>query len=184
MQTQTKICGLLNRRANEILEIEAKYYELLKHEYLVRSVEIKKIPNFWVKCIQNHHTLPTIINSKDWEIFSYISDLTVDEYTSRQKVKTYKLTLDFEKNPYFNNNSLWIAVNNDEQQSLSASGVEFKGNYSLKEFHDTRQSFFSIFFGVYDGSVLTDPGFVFDIVDGIRIDLWEDPFKYYEISNQ
>lgn len=180
MQTQSKISNILNRRANEIIEIEAKYYELLKHEYLVRSVEIKKIPSFWEKCIRNHHTLPTIITSKDWEILSYISDLTVDEYTSRQKVKTYKLTLDFKANPYFNNNSLWIAANNDEQQSYSASGIEFKNNYSIEAFHDTRQSFFSIFLGIDDGSVITNPGFVFDIVDGIRIDLWEDPFKYYE----
>ena len=46
MNSQQKIDQILQKKAVEISEIEAKYYEMLKHEFLVRAIEIKKLPNF------------------------------------------------------------------------------------------------------------------------------------------
>lgn len=180
MQSQSKISNILYSRACELQEIENKYYELLKHEFLIRSIELKKIPDFWLKVIRNHHTLPGIITEKDWEIFNSLSDLSIDEYTSRQKVKTFKLTLEFKQNPFFSNNSLWVAVNNDEISSYSSSGIEFKSGVCIEDFEGNHESFFKLFLGNDDGGIISNPGFVFDVVNGIRIDLWEDPFKYYE----
>jgi hypothetical protein len=163
-----------------MLEVENKYYEMLKNEFLIRSIELKKIPEFWVKVIRNHHTLPGVITDKDWSIFDFLTDLSVDEFISRQKVKTFKLSLEFKENPYFFNNSLWVAVNNDDIFSYSSSGIDFKPGVLLKDFEDSHESFFKLFKGSEESGVINDPGFVYDIVNGIRIDLWEDPFKYYE----
>lgn len=44
--SQQKIQTLLERRSAEIIEIENKFRELLKHEYLARSIELKKLNNF------------------------------------------------------------------------------------------------------------------------------------------
>jgi Nucleosome assembly protein (NAP) len=182
MQSQTKIDQLLQRKSLEISEIEAKYYELLKHEFLVRSIEIKKIPDFWYQCLRNHHTLPSIINIKDWEVLEYVDDLTLDEFLSRNKVKTFKLTLDFKPNPFISNNSIWAAVNNDDVKSYTASGIDFKDSYCLEYFEnadDAKESFLKMFIGTSAKGIITDCGFVFDVINGIRIDLWEDPTKYY-----
>lgn len=181
MQSQNKIDQLLQRRAAEICEIETKYYELLKNEYLVRSIEIKKIPLFWYKCLRNHHTLPSLITEKDWEALQHIDDLSLDEFTSRNRVKTYKLTIEFKPNPFINNNSLWAAINTDELQSYSGSGIDFKAPNSISILEEqNKPSFFNIFIGTEGDSALSNSAFVYDIINGIRIDIWEDPLKYYE----
>ena len=181
MNSQQKIDQILQKKAVEISEIEAKYYEMLKHEFLVRAIEIKKLPNFWFKCLRNHHTLPSIINEKDWELLEFIEDLTVDEFTSRNKIKTYKLSLEFKPNPFINNNSIWAAVNNDENQSYSASGIDFKEEYSVNYFEEgeTKESFLKLFVPGANKGLINNSGFVFDIINGIRIDIWEDTLKYY-----
>ena len=182
MQAQNKIDILLQRRSLEISEVETKYYELLKHEFLVRSIETKKLPEFWYRCLKNHHTLPGIITSNDWKLLEYLDDLIVDEFTSQSKIKTYKLTLEFKSNPFISNNSIWTAVNNDEIQSYTASGVEFKDEYSLRFFEENedKESFLRMFIGRDGNGLINNSGFVYDIVFGIKIDLWEDPVKYYQ----
>ena len=144
MQSQNKIDQILQKRALEICEIEAKYNDMLKHEFLVRSIEAKKYSNFWYKCLRNHHTLPSIITAKDWELLEFIDDLSLDEFISRSKIKTYKLTLEFKQNPFINNNSIWAAINNDENQSYTGSGIDFKNNYSIEYFEENeeKESFF------------------------------------------
>ena len=182
MQSQRKIQEILEKKAQEIIEIEAKYYDMLKHEYLIRSIEIKKIPNFWYACLRNHHTLPSVITKNDWELMSFLEDLTVDEYTSRNHVKTYKISLEFKPNQYITNNLIWATVNTDDLQNYNSSGIDFKEGFSLEFFEDgeEKESFFRIFLDTQLKGLINNPGFVFDVINGIRIDLWEDPVKYYE----
>lgn len=184
MHTQGKIDGILQRRALEMAEVEAKYHEMLKHEYLVRSIEVKKLQNFWLNCLKNHHTLPGIITQNDWKLLESLEDLTLDEFTSRNKVKTYKLTLEFKPNDLISNNSIWAAVNNDEVQSYTASGIDFKTGFGLEQLEEgeEKESFFRMFLSSDGKGLINNSGFVFDIVFGIKIDLWEDPVKYYSDS--
>ncbi|CAG9332175.1 unnamed protein product [Blepharisma stoltei] len=184
--SQQKIDQLLERRAAEIIEIENKYQELLKHEYLARSVELKRSPHFWKRVLRNHHTLSKLFTSEDWNILEFLDDLTLDEFSSRNKVKTYKLTFDFKTNPYFSNNTLWAAVNDDEVNYYCASGIQYKEGYNRDSFDEgdeeaKKDSFFRVFQGVQEQpSFWNEGGFVYEVLNGIRIDLWEDPVKFYD----
>lgn len=42
---------MLGRRALEIAELEAKYAEKLKYEYLARSVDTRAIEGFWERVV-------------------------------------------------------------------------------------------------------------------------------------
>lgn len=131
--SQSRILSLLERRAQEITEIEQKYQEQLKHEYLARALEIRRFPNFWKTCVKlpqilNHHTLPRLFTKKDIEALEYLEDMSVDDFVNRHKIRTYKLTFEFSKNPYFTNSAMWVAVSEDVSHSYTVSKINFKPN--------------------------------------------------------
>lgn len=47
-----------------------------------------------------------------------------------------------------------------------------------------KESFLRIFMGRSEGDengpVMSQGGFIHDVIDAFRIDLWEDPFRYYD----
>ncbi|CAG8544303.1 11311_t:CDS:2 [Paraglomus brasilianum] len=100
---------------NEMKSIEEKAADVEKHvakEYtkLMRPIYEKrrhilaKIPKFWPQTLAKHVLIAQYLQSDDYEIIQYLTDLFVEKH--EEKLDDYKIFLHFSTNPFFKNTEL------------------------------------------------------------------------------
>jgi template-activating factor I len=98
----------LNKEENDkILEVVKQYSAMKKPILKKRSGVITKIPDFWFTVLERHPIISSLIQDEDKEILKFIKDIDVDETPGPSEMTNWKITMTFNKNPYFTNKTLW-----------------------------------------------------------------------------
>uniref|UniRef100_A0A8C5WZI9 TSPY like 1 n=1 Tax=Laticauda laticaudata TaxID=8630 RepID=A0A8C5WZI9_LATLA len=92
----------VNQQANRAFaQLKAKFSHMRRPHLERRNIIIQNIPGFWVTAFLNHPQLSAMINDRDEDILSYMTNLQVVDFTHAKsgcKIKFY-----FSSNPYFQN---------------------------------------------------------------------------------
>ncbi|RZC63943.1 hypothetical protein C5167_025704 [Papaver somniferum] len=131
--------------------------------YERRSEIIERIPYFWLIAFSSHYALHHLLSSEDRKIFRYLKSVDVEETEDAKGVVSgYTITLEFDTNPYFENDSLVkmisytiVSINplqgyTENKVNISVSDTHWKDGMDItsrnrREFTDTGTSFFTWF---------------------------------------
>ncbi|UKK01239.2 nucleosome assembly protein [Theileria orientalis] len=101
-----------NKELNKLrLKYEVLYQPIYESRYkiLTRPQGLEygtpSLPRFWLTAMKNNKTLRNIIEVHDEPVLAYLSDVT-SEYLEPNKQESFKITMKFDKNPYFTNTTL------------------------------------------------------------------------------
>merc|ERR1719423_596681 len=168
-EVQDAIDGLNEQASEEILKVEQKFNKLRLPHFSKRSELIGRIPNFWVTVFVNHPQVSALLDEEDEEALQFLTKLEVQEFDD---IKSgYKINFHFNKNPYFENETLSKEFHLNEAGEPSSNSTELKwkpgknlvksnqeaGAGGRKRGHD-RVSFFSWFTESVDAGVLMSSG--------------------------
>ncbi|KAL7988272.1 hypothetical protein Chor_007191 [Crotalus horridus] len=159
----------VNQQANRAFaQLKAKFSHMRRPHLERRNVIIQNIPGFWVTAFLNHPQLSAMINDRDEDILSYMTNLQ-----SGCKIKFY-----FSSNPYFQNEVIVKEFQCGSSGRLVSHSTPirwWRGQVPLahgqKNFEMGR-SFFSWF---CDHSFPAGDR----IAEIIKEDLWPNPLQYY-----
>ncbi|XP_053870838.1 putative testis-specific Y-encoded-like protein 3 [Malaclemys terrapin pileata] len=156
--------------------LKAKFGHMRRPHLERRNLIIQNIPGFWVTAFLNHPQLSAMINDRDEDTLSYMTNLQVEEFTHAKsgcKIKFY-----FSGNPYFQNE----VIVKEFQPASSGRLVSHSTPIRWWRGQDPRahgrkspemgRSFFS-WFG--DHSFPAGDR----IAEIIKEDLWPNPLQYY-----
>ncbi|XP_039206577.1 testis-specific Y-encoded-like protein 2 isoform X2 [Crotalus tigris] len=167
----------VNQQANRAFaQLKAKFSHMRRPHLERRNVIIQNIPGFWVTAFLNHPQLSAMINDRDEDILSYMTNLQVVDFTHAKsgcKIKFY-----FSSNPYFQNEVIVKEFQCGSSGRLVSHSTPirwWRGQVPLahgqKNFEMGR-SFFSWF---CDHSFPAGDR----IAEIIKEDLWPNPLQYY-----
>ncbi|KAM3848921.1 testis-specific Y-encoded-like protein 2 isoform 1-T1 [Vipera latastei] len=167
----------VNQQANRAFaQLKAKFSHMRRPHLERRNVIIQNIPGFWVTAFLNHPQLSAMINDRDEDILSYMTNLQVVDFTHAKsgcKIKFY-----FSSNPYFQNEVIVKEFQCGSSGRLVSHSTPirwWRGQDPLahgqKNFEMGR-SFFSWF---CDHSFPAGDR----IAEIIKEDLWPNPLQYY-----
>lgn len=181
-EVQNAIDGLNEQASEEILKVEQKFNKLRQPHFSKRSGLISRIPNFWVTVFVNHPQVSALLDEEDEEALQFLTKLEVEEF---EDIKSgYKIIFHFNKNPYFENESLSKEFHLNEAGEPSSNATELKwkpGKCLVKSNQEPassgrkrndRVSFFSWF------SESVDAG-ADELGEVIKDDIWPNPLQYY-----
>nr|XP_048689222.1 putative testis-specific Y-encoded-like protein 3 isoform X3 [Caretta caretta] len=156
--------------------LKAKFGHMRRPHLERRNLIIQNIPGFWVTAFLNHPQLSAVINDRDEDTLSYMTNLQVEDFTHAKsgcKIKFY-----FSGNPYFQNE----VIVKEFQPASSGRLVSHSTPIRWWRGQDPRahgrkspevgRSFFS-WFG--DHSFPAGDR----IAEIIKEDLWPNPLHYY-----
>ncbi|XP_030049880.1 protein SET [Microcaecilia unicolor] len=167
----------VNERANlAFLGLRRKFGQLRRPHLERRNRIIQNIPGFWVTAFLNHPQLSAMIDDRDEDTLSYMTNLQVEDFThmkSSCKIKFY-----FTGNPYFQNEVIVKEFQCGPSGRLVSHSTPirwWRGQDpmgSSRKACGTGQSFFSWF---------SDHSFpaADRIAEIIKEDLWPNPLQYY-----
>uniref|UniRef100_A0A6I8PIL7 TSPY like 1 n=1 Tax=Ornithorhynchus anatinus TaxID=9258 RepID=A0A6I8PIL7_ORNAN len=167
----------VNQQAGRaFLQLKRKFGQMRKPHLERRNLIIHNIPGFWVNAFLNHPQLSAMINDRDEDTLSYMTNLQVEDFThvkSGCKIKFY-----FRGNPYFQNevivkeyqcgSSGRLVSHSTPIRWLRGQDPRSQGRKTL----ELGRSFFSWF------SDHTFPA-ADRIAEIIKEDLWPNPLQYY-----
>lgn len=188
MEFQRKINALWEAKKREEAQIRHHYFEEMQDLVVVRAAEIRKIEGFWSTTIQNHAGFQKLLTSRDLEIVRVIEDVSVDEWQSDAHSETVKLTVELGNNPIVATTSLWVQVS---LPVVTSSGLLFHSTYSLSWLEESSSSLANTsFFRLFECCSAPvdsqernwEAEKVWEVVQWMKTDLWEDPLKYFELS--
>ncbi|XP_026567081.1 testis-specific Y-encoded-like protein 2 isoform X1 [Pseudonaja textilis] len=167
----------VNQQANRAFaHLKAKFSHMRRPHLERRNIIIQNIPGFWVTAFLNHPQLSAMINDRDEDILSYMTNLQVMDFTHAKsgcKIKFY-----FSSNPYFQNEVIVKEFQCGSSGRLVSHSTPirwWRGQDPLahgqKNFEMSR-SFFSWF---CDHSFPAGDR----IAEIIKEDLWPNPLQYY-----
>ncbi|XP_067408467.1 putative testis-specific Y-encoded-like protein 3 isoform X2 [Emydura macquarii macquarii] len=156
--------------------LKAKFGHMRRPHLERRNLIIQNIPGFWVTAFLNHPQLSAMINDRDEDTLSYMTNLQVEEFTHAKS--GCKLKFYFSGNPYFQN----AVIVKEFQSAPSGRLVSHSTPIRWWRGQDPRaqgtkspamgRSFFS-WFG--DHSFPAGDR----IAEIIKEDLWPNPLQYY-----
>nr|XP_033777470.1 testis-specific Y-encoded-like protein 2 [Geotrypetes seraphini] len=167
----------VNERANlAFLGLRRKFGQLRRPHLERRNRIIQNIPGFWVTAFLNHPQLSAMIDDRDEDTLSYMTNLQVEDFThmkSSCKIKFY-----FTGNPYFQNEVIVKEFQCGPSGRLVSHSTPirwWRGQDPMgpsRKACGTGQSFFSWF---------SDHSFpaADRIAEIIKEDLWPNPLQYY-----
>ncbi|XP_054859687.1 protein SET-like [Eublepharis macularius] len=157
-------------------QLKAKFGHMRRPHLERRNRIIQNIPGFWVTAFLNHPQLSAMINDRDEDTLSYMTNLQVEDFTHAKsgcKIKFY-----FSGNPYFQNEVIvkeFQCGSSGRMVSHSTPIRWWRGldplAHGRKNFEMSR-SFFSWF---CDHSFPAGDR----IAEIIKEDLWPNPLQYY-----
>jgi len=182
-EVQNAIDGLNEQASEEILKVEQKFNKLRLPHFSKRSELISRIPNFWVTVFVNHPQVSALLDEEDEEALQFLTKLEVQEFDD---IKSgYKINFHFNKNPYFENETLSKEFHLNEAGEPSSNSTELKwkpGKNLVKSNQDAaasgrkrghdRVSFFSWFTESVDAGAD-------ELGEVIKDDIWPNPLQYY-----
>ncbi|XP_037744457.1 putative testis-specific Y-encoded-like protein 3 [Chelonia mydas] len=156
--------------------LKAKFGHMRRPHLERRNLIIQNIPGFWVTAFLNHPQLSAVINDRDEDTLSYMTNLQVEDFTHAKsgcKIKFY-----FSGNPYFQNE----VIVKEFQPASSGRLVSHSTPIRWWRGQDPRahgrkspevgRSFFS-WFGDHSFPAADR------IAEIIKEDLWPNPLQYY-----
>ncbi|KAI3972039.1 hypothetical protein MKW92_022347 [Papaver armeniacum] len=161
-----------------------------------RNEIIKNIPCFWLIAFSSHYGLHHLLSSEDKKIFGYLNSVDVEETEDAQGVVSgYTITLEFDKNPYFENDSLVRMISytimsidplqgyTENKVNISVSDIHWKDGMDItsrnkRGFTDTGTSFFTWFTSLGCAMKAYD-----EVAELIKKDLWPDAGRYFVYGN-
>ncbi|XP_029463425.1 testis-specific Y-encoded-like protein 2 isoform X2 [Rhinatrema bivittatum] len=167
----------VNERANlAFLGLRRKFGQLRRPHLERRNRIIQNIPGFWVTAFLNHPQLSAMIDDRDEDTLSYMTNLQVEDFThmkSSCKIKFY-----FTGNPYFQNEVIVKEFQCGPSGRLASHSTPIRWWRGQDPMGPNRkacvnvQSFFSWF---------SDHSFpaADRIAEIIKEDLWPNPLQYY-----
>jgi len=180
----------LHEESEKVLELTKHYNALKKPHFQKRTDALAKIPNFWLTTFLHHDVLAGLITEEEEDILRYLISLEVED---AEDVKSgFKIILNFKKNPYFTNSSVWkqYAMSEEGETKLTASQIHWKkdkdptkpkekkeekgGKRSRDSDEEAELSFFSWF-------KETDEGGMDELAEVIKEELWPNPVAFYHI---
>ena len=188
MEFQRKINALWQAKAREEAQIRYRYFKEMQDLVVVRAAEIRKIEDFWPTTVQNHDGFRRLLTSRDLEVVQAIEDLGVDEWQSETGIETVKLTLELGENPIVATTCLWVQVS---LPTVTSSGLLFHSPHSLSWLEEDSSSFAQTsFFRLFESTNTPldseerdgEAQRVWELLQWVKTDLWEDPLKYFELS--
>nr|XP_060619213.1 testis-specific Y-encoded-like protein 2 [Anolis sagrei ordinatus] len=167
----------VNQQASRTFaRLKAKFGHMRRPHLERRNRIIQNIPGFWVTAFLNHPQLSAMINDRDEDTLSYMTNLQVEDFTHAKsgcKIKFY-----FNSNPYFQNEVIvkeFQCGSSGRMASHSTPIRWWRGQdpsaHGRKNFEMSR-SFFSWF---CDHSFPAGDR----IAEIIKEDLWPNPLQYY-----
>ncbi|MCL7039602.1 hypothetical protein MKW94_025132 [Papaver nudicaule] len=161
--------------------------------YSRRNEIIKNIHHFWLIAFLNHYALHHLLSKEDLKILKFLNSVNVEDTEDEEGVMSgYTITLNFGKNPYFENDSLTKEISytamtdsprmeyTDSEVNICVSNIQWIGGMGIttrnqRGFNEPDTSFFTWFSGLecvamnaYD-----------EVADLIRQDFWSNAGKYF-----
>ncbi|KAK3286342.1 hypothetical protein CYMTET_6101 [Cymbomonas tetramitiformis] len=128
--------GDIQNDLEEVAKQQEKREQALAREFDVKKQPIwkrrndllKTVPEFWLKCFENHPCLQAMIIEEDKDALKFLESM---EYTLSEKGDV--VTFHFKTNPYFTNPQLKKFVREDEDGNIQAEStkIEWKAGKSL-----------------------------------------------------
>nr|XP_056706403.1 testis-specific Y-encoded-like protein 4 [Euleptes europaea] len=167
----------VNQQASRAFtHLKAKFGHMRRPHLERRNRIIQNIPGFWVTAFLNHPQLSAMINDRDEDTLSYMTNLQVEEFTHRKsgcKIKFY-----FNSNPYFQNEVIVKEFQCGSSGRLVSHSTPIRWWRGLdplahgRKNFEMNRSFFSWF---CDHSFPAGD----HIAEIIKEDLWPNPLQYY-----
>ncbi|XP_025020869.1 protein SET isoform X1 [Python bivittatus] len=168
---------VLNQQASRAFaQLKAKFSHMRRPHLERRNLIIQNIPGFWVTAFLNHPQLSAMINDRDEDTLSYMTNLQVVDFTHAKsgcKIKFY-----FSSNPYFQNEVIVKEFQCGSSGRLVSHSTPirwWRGQDPLahgRKNFEMGRSFFSWF---CDHSFPAGDR----IAEIIKEDLWPNPLQYY-----
>ncbi|XP_069501364.1 protein SET-like isoform X2 [Ambystoma mexicanum] len=167
----------VNEQANRaFLQLRSKFGNLRRPHLEKRNGIIRNIPGFWVTAFLNHPQLSAMIDDRDEDTLSYMTNLQVEDFThmkSSCKIKFY-----FSGNPYFQNEVIVKEFQCGSSGRLVSHSTPIRWwrgqdpTGHARKSSPTGRSFFTWF---------SDHSFpaADRIAEIIKEDLWPNPLQYY-----
>ncbi|XP_043936053.1 protein SET-like [Protopterus annectens] len=179
LETVQMELGTLNERAaSAILRMNMKFNQLRKPYLEKRNTIIQNIPGFWVTAFLNHPQLSALIDEKDEDTLSYMTNLEVADLKNKPG---YRIKFYFGENPYFQNEIITKEFHIGSLGRLVSASTPIRWWRGLDPAGRNRvggrmgRSFFSWF--TDHSTPSTDR-----IAQIIKEDLWPNPLQYYLIT--
>ncbi|KAI3896985.1 hypothetical protein MKX03_015809 [Papaver bracteatum] len=174
------------KKARELqVPIEQKCHEDQRPLYQERNEIVEKFPNFWLLAFLSHYALGDLFSEEDQKIFRFVKSMYVED--EEDVVSGYRITLNFNKNPYFTNTSLTkkISFRKDGVTNLSAVDIkwEVKMDIATEYQHDTSVTNTS-FFTWFCAPRVLKPAYHDEVCGLIKDELWPNAVKYFSNENE
>jgi len=187
-EIQESIDKINDEASEEILKVEQRFNKMRQPHYVERAEIISRIPRFWVTCFLHHPQISSILNEDDERSLAHLLKLEVQEFDD---IKSgYKISLHFEKNPFFSNDVISKEFHLGEggeptfsntpinwhpgkepAATHSANGKQTAGAKRALPCEVTEGGFFAWF-------EEKDP-LAAEVGEIIKDDLWPNPLQYY-----
>jgi len=188
---QNEIDALNEQASEEILKVEQKYNKLRRPFFDKRNEIIKRVPKFWLTAFINHPQISAIIEEEEEDCLQYLNKLEVEEF---EDIKSDRVKLCFDDNPYFDNDVLTkeFLLGTSGDPSSQSTPIRWKEGFDLAAKAAQRaaaaaarsgrkrplenRSFFSWFCD--NGDPSAD-----DIAEVIKDDMWPNPLQYFLVPD-
>ncbi|KAJ6654536.1 hypothetical protein lerEdw1_006843 [Lerista edwardsae] len=167
----------VNQQASRAFaQLKAKFGHVRRPHLERRNLIIQNIPGFWVTAFLNHPQLSAMINDRDEDTLSYMTNLQVEDFTHAKS--GCKIKFFFNSNPYFQNEVIvkeFQCGSSGRMVSHSTPIRWWRGQDPLahgRKNFEMNRSFFSWF---CDHSFPAGDR----IAEIIKEDLWPNPLQYY-----
>ncbi|XP_066470566.1 testis-specific Y-encoded-like protein 2 [Tiliqua scincoides] len=167
----------VNQQASRAFaQLKAKFGHVRRPHLERRNLIIQNIPGFWVTAFLNHPQLSAMINDRDEDTLSYMTNLQVEDFTHAKS--GCKIKFFFNSNPYFQNEVIVKEFQCGSSGRLVSHSTPirwWRGQDPLahgRKNFEMNRSFFSWF---CDHSFPAGDR----IAEIIKEDLWPNPLQYY-----
>ena len=122
-QRRKVITGEMEVPENETEEGKKVVEELEKEN---NSALDKGIPDFWLTALRSHPELEQMINDKDAEVLSFVTDIACEDIIDEDNEDAgFRVTFHFKQNPFFKNSTLTASFALTEEQGyVQVRGIE------------------------------------------------------------
>jgi len=93
------------------------------------GTEIKGIPDFWLRCIENNTSFGKLVNDKDKKVLKHLNNITIDN----QLGFNFTLTFHFSPNEFFDHPTLTRTFTFDDKKSTIEKIVSTKINWKSED---------------------------------------------------
>ncbi|CAI5795933.1 testis-specific Y-encoded 2 isoform X1 [Podarcis lilfordi] len=155
-------------------QLKAKFGHMRRPHLERRNLIIRNIPGFWVTAFLNHPQLSAMINDRDEDTLSYMTNLQVEDFTHAKsgcKIKFY-----FNSNPYFQNEVIVKEFQCGSSGRLVSHSTPIRWWRSQDPIAHGRKNFGRSFFTWFCDHSFPAGDRIAEI---IKEDLWPNPLQYY-----